>query len=180
MSTSPVSCKFPSLIDDLSNGFLYICAYGTRGSALGFRGDESFIERWFNWAKNRGVISDLGKLIRPYPGQSIAYIIAYDDANDTEMSNGVNKIIAGLTAQFRSEIIMNGEIKPLCECFSEEEGWSAEFDEETIGKLARERAQDFYQNHISREDFLKRYDEAVAPIYEVTGNRTGEGSGWDE
>ena len=137
------------------NGKYLLSFYGN-SLALGFKGDNDFIRRSFNWAHNHEVTK--GSLHWFYgDGGKLAYVLIKSRED----------IVSGFARQFRAEIIMNHEIPSLRDEFDPENGESIlEYDEKKIDKLAQKRAEEFFAERVELENFLSRIPMSLAPVYE--------------
>jgi hypothetical protein len=137
----------------------FLLSWYGNGYALGFAGDEDFIERCFNWTHNTGVIS-LNQRLEWFYGKGGRF--AYVCPQTTE------DILIGLTAQFRVEIIQDKEVPLLKDEWDDEnECPILEYDEKAINRLAHERAKAFFEDRIVLENFMCRQPVFLAPIYEM-------------
>lgn len=143
-------------LNDETGKFL-LSFYGN-SFALGFKGDNKFIQRCFNWAHNHSVTS--GGLHWFYDhGGKLAYILIKSRED----------IIKGFAAQFRSDIIMGHEVPPLKDEMNPRTlDYILEYDEEKIEKMALERAEKFFAERVELENFLSRIPFSLAPVYEMS------------
>lgn len=145
------------LSDEPALGNLYLCSYSS-GIALLFEGDEDFIQRWYNWAVNTGLLGSLSRLNRwAHPRGSVGYVIIrakwFTDpvSRETTRYEPMEQIQNALTAQFRAEMIMNREIAPLQDRWSDETcEYTLEYDEVRLARESRARAAAFLDTHFKR------------------------------
>lgn len=149
-----------SIHDD--EGEWLLSSYGLN-LALGFKGTPEFIQRCFSWATNTGVIHK-GQSLNWYY-EAVTGKIAYVCPKD------VAAIERGLALQFRAEIIMNREIAPLKEGWTENDEWELEYDEPAIERLAGQRARQFMEERVVRDNFVLGWPQDVGTVYSVVGLR---------
>lgn len=102
--------------------------------ALGFKGDVEFIERSYNFAYN--FCATNGSLIEL--AQDMSYIIT-----DPE------RIMKALKLYYYNVVIMNKEVD-----IKFDEDGQIEIDEVAAEKLSTERAQNFFESKIRKENFM--------------------------
>lgn len=163
---APISRAYPTLLDDLiaSEGTILFSTFGN-AFAIAFRGPPDFIQRGFNFCFNRGVIAPRAAIRRMNDhGEMIYYAVV----------SSRERLIKGLASQFRSEILMDGEVESRV-VLSENEGEEVpttievEFDEKLLEQLARNRAEAFYHEHITHDNFMARQEreDHFVPMYEM-------------
>jgi hypothetical protein len=166
-----------SLFDEELVQFIQ-CWWGSN-IALGFKGDprvpyesNKAIERCYNWAANTGVTR--GRLHWMYDRSSIGYVVTCQA-----------DLLRGLINQFRADIIMSREIKPLEERWQEdEEKDTAEviisYDEPKIEAMATERANRFIAERVEQDNFLNGLISNLAPVYSIGHMHRVQGGGGSE
>lgn len=115
-------------------GITLLSIYGSK-FALGFEGDESFIERSFNLYYNYGATN--GALHRIHDGFS--YIVLSDK----------ERLLSCLEKYFYSEL--HNEFKTK-ETYDEDKGWIIEYDESKLIKKSQQEAE-LYFNNIQLRNF---------------------------
>lgn len=147
-----------------SNGTILLSNYGHEHYALGFQGPRAFINRCFNLCINRGIVFPKARMsFTWFRGVKTWYLFAPSR----------ERILVGLAAQFRSEMIMNEEVKPLVNLSTEDsEGaitTELEFDEDALAIAATQRAEAFFAGTIVHQHFMNHQegndDETLAPVY---------------
>ncbi len=157
-AVSPTGPHVISIRDDVpANGQLFLSSH-SRGYALVFKGDTEFINRWYNWATNCGVISansSLNWFLEQGTGR-IAYVCPQTH----------ECVERGLIKQFSWEIIRDREIPLLRDTFDPEtEEPLIEFDDRAIGVLAAARARAFMAEFITADTTILSRPKQIAPIY---------------
>ncbi len=168
--------QFTTLVEDVASHSPWLITHWGTQLAIGFRGDAAYHQRCFNWAHNHGVT--LGSLHYPYDRSApLAYIVVREkrNADDEVEVPSLTYLIAGLRAQFRTEIIMAKEIAPLAvrtilpdepevdDAVTVEE----DLDDERIEALAAERATQFLKTHFLATSFLRHEPHSYAPVFET-------------
>lgn len=158
------------LEDATQNGSFYLSHFGGK-YALGFQPkcDPDFMERCLNLCYNRGIIGTDAKMRYPYGGsRSFGYIVT-----DSEQ-----RILKGFASQIRSEMIMNGEVKPVVDEIDEEtEEIRLEFDDAAIDIEAFTRAEQFMKQHVKIDHFMMEIGEERQEIAQVWGHAEMVGVG---
>ena len=145
-----------SLSEDMKNGELHLVPYGA-GLALVFSGPQDFIDRWFNWAVNRSVISSVSLLNGWVDGCKRAYVCPKTK----------DKVLKGLAAQMGWEMVQSREIEVVVKRDPETEEVSHEWDEEKVAEISLQRAREFMETHIKTAGIVMEKPKGMAPIYSL-------------
>lgn len=168
LKPAPYRPPFCRLADEPNHGDIYISSYA-RGVALIFDGSRDFVTRMHNWAVNTGVVGANAQLhwyLRGHAG-SVAYICPKDR----------EAIMRGLRMQFCAEIVRDREIPVTREVDSDGEFVGMRYDEAFVERLAAEKAEAFFRQHITTSGIILDRTAALAPVYSL--NLPGrEGGAW--
>ena len=119
------------------NGTVIFSKYGNC-EVLVFKGDNDFINRWYNLCYNFSITNK-----KLYRFLDIGFYISTTE----------NKIIYGLANYFYGQIIINNEI-PIKQIIDKKDNITIEYDENLANKMAAEKAVKFWTSNIIKENLL--------------------------